>query len=165
MINICDIVIRRACLSDSAILTDISFAAKRYWKYPESYYNIWKDELTIDENYILKNIVYIATVKDVPAGYYSIVENRQDITVGPVFVGKGFWMEHIFISPQYMFQGIGSQLINHMKSLCADMQIDRIKIFVDPNAAGFYEKAGAKFKYMSESSIEGREIPVFEMDI
>ena len=165
MINLNDIVIRKADVSDSTNLTNISFAAKRYWKYPESYYDAWKNELTIDENYILKNIVYVATFNGDPVGYYSVVENAQDVTVGSVFVEKGFWMEHIFITPEYINNGVGSYLINHMKSLCIDMNIDRIKIFVDPNASGFYEKVGAKFKYMSKSNIEGREIPVFEMSL
>lgn len=165
MINVSDIIIRKADVSDSTDLTKISFAAKRYWKYPESYYDTWKSELTIDEKYILKNMVYVAIINDVPVGYYSIVENEQDITIGPVFVEKGFWMEHIFITPEYINHGVGTYLISHMKSLCIMMNICRVKIFVDPNASGFYEKVGAKFKYMSKSSIEGREIPVFEMNL
>ncbi len=45
------IQIVRAAYTDSNILTDIAFSAKRTWNYPEEYYKIWKNELTITELY------------------------------------------------------------------------------------------------------------------
>lgn len=41
------IVIRRAIIAESGDLTSISFASKRYWNYPEEYFNVWEKELTI----------------------------------------------------------------------------------------------------------------------
>lgn len=52
-----NILIRRAEDKECNTLTSISFAAKRYWKYPEEYFDIWKDELTITEDYINQNEV------------------------------------------------------------------------------------------------------------
>ena len=47
-----EISIRRALPTDALFLTSISFGAKRYWNYPEEYYEIWHDELTITKDYI-----------------------------------------------------------------------------------------------------------------
>jgi maltose O-acetyltransferase len=76
----------------------------------------------------------------------------------------GYWMDHIFIRPEYIKQGIGSKLIDHLKLFCKDNEIHNLAIFVDPNAKGFYKKTGATFKYVSKSNIENRQIPVFEFD-
>ncbi len=50
-------IIRQAIPTDSKILTDISFAAKNYWNYPQEYFEIWKEELTITDEYIDKGAV------------------------------------------------------------------------------------------------------------
>jgi hypothetical protein len=54
-----EVTIRKAKSEESRILTDISFASKRFWKYPEAYFDIWKKELTITEAYVQKNIVNV----------------------------------------------------------------------------------------------------------
>jgi len=52
-------MIRPAKTKEAEILTRISFASKRYWDYPEEYYVIWNDELTISLDFIDKNDVFV----------------------------------------------------------------------------------------------------------
>ena len=80
-----------------------------------------------------------------------------------MFVSKGYWMEHIFINPGYINQGVGTMLIEHMKKYCGTNNIHSLNVFVDPHAEGFYKKTGATFRYMSKSNIRDREIPVYEI--
>src|SRR5690554_6199749 len=117
-----DVSIRKAVREDSNVLTDISFKSKRYWNYPEEYFEIWKDELTIKDSYILDNTVYVAEANDEIIGYYSIVEVKNDFWAGEVFVMKGFWLEHIFILPEYIGKGIGTKLINHAIQTCKPLR-------------------------------------------
>lgn len=159
-----EILIRKAEPRDAKVLTEISFAAKRYWNYPEEYIEKWKDELTITKSYIKDNIVFTACIDSKIVGFYSIVNNPRDQTFGKIFMKEGYWMNHIFIRPEYIRQGIGLKLINHLKEFCKNSDINILMVFADPNAKGFYEKAGATFKYMSDSSIANRQIPVFEFD-
>jgi maltose O-acetyltransferase len=159
-----ELVIRKAMPEDAKTLTDISFQAKRFWKYPEEYYKKWENELTITEDYIKCNIVYVALIKKSIVGYYSVIYNPKDQIFGKVLMKSGYWMEHIFIRPDYMKNKIGTKLIDHLKCLCKDFGIKKLTVFVDPNAKGFYEKTGATYKYMSDSNIENRKIPVFEFD-
>ena len=150
---------------DSDILTEIAFSAKRHWNYPDEYYEIWKNELTITEKYLKQNIVYKAILKDLIIGFYSIVENKSDFYSGDILVQKGYWLEHIFIRPDYHKHGIGKQLINHAKIISEKNGIQNLLIFVDPYAKGFYDKIGAEFLYESKSSIPDRLIPVYDMKI
>ena len=165
MIDLNKIQIKKASQSDSSILTDIAFSAKRHWNYPDNYFEIWKNELTITEEYLKQNIVYYASLNNSILGFYSIIENKSDFFAGEIFVQKGFWLEHIFIKPDYHKFGIGRHLINHAKMISKDQEIDKLLIFVDPFASGFYHKIGAKFLCDSKSSIPDRLIPIFYLKI
>ena len=165
MINMKEISIIKAQDSDFEILTEITFAAKRHWNYPENYFDIWKDELTITKEYINKNIVFKALLSDTILGFYSIVENENDFWTNEIFVKKGFWLEHIFIRPEFHKMGVGRLLINHAKIISKSKNISNLQIFVDPFAKGFYDKIGAEFLYESNSSISGRLIPIYDLKI
>jgi GNAT superfamily N-acetyltransferase len=160
-----DIRIRKALPGEADVLTKVSFSAKSYWGYPEVYFQIWKDELTVTPAYIEANIVHVAEIDEQVVGYYSVVENKQEMTVGTIMVEKGLWLDHMFILPKFMGMGIGTALVAHMRQYLTTLKIDRIVIFVDPYAKGFYEKMGAVFRRESDSSIKGRRIPVYEMKI
>jgi maltose O-acetyltransferase len=165
MIDLLKVQIEKAKEIDSDILTEIAFAAKRHWKYPENYYDRWREELTITKNYIKQNIVYKSQYLDSVIGFYSIVENKQDLYSGDIFIKRGFWLEHIFIKPDYHKKGVGQIMINHAKHISKDLGIINLMIFVDPFAKGFYEKIGADYLYDSKSSIPDRLIPVYKLKI
>jgi len=165
MIELEKIQIRQAHDIDSDLLTEISFAAKRHWNYPDNYYDLWKDELTITKDYINQNMVFKALYQDSVIGFYSVIENETDFFAGETFVKKGFWLEHIFIKPEYHKLGIGLLLINHAKRVSKDFGISDLLIFVDPYAKGFYDKVGAEYLYDSKSSIPDRMIPVYGLKI
>ena len=157
--------IRRAERYENHILTDISFKSKHYWYYPEEYYEIWKDELTISERYIEDNRVFVAETNNRVVGYFSIIEVKEDFWAGKVFVKHGFWLEHIFIKPNFIKKGIGSQLIKFATKYCEENNIELLNIFSDPNAKGFYQKIGAKYISEYESSIENRTVSLYQYTI
>ncbi|MDF2633728.1 MAG: GCN5-related N-acetyltransferase [Pelosinus sp.] len=157
--------VREASPSEGKILTDISFASKQYWNYPNEYFEIWKDELTISPAYIKNNVVYVAEVKGFVIGYISLVELNNDISAGNIIISNGFCLEHIFILPEYIGKGIGSRLIASLKEKCREMYIDKIYILSDPNAKGFYDKIGACYLEESPSNIEGRTVSFYELHI
>jgi GNAT superfamily N-acetyltransferase len=157
--------VREASVSEHAVLTDISFASKQYWNYPNEYFEIWKEELTISPAYIKSNVVYVAEVKGRVIGYISLVELQTDFRAGNIILNKGFCLEHIFILPEYIGKGIGSSLIATLKEKCKEMKITKIYIFSDPNAKGFYDKLEACYLGESPSNIEGRSVSVYALQI
>jgi GNAT superfamily N-acetyltransferase len=159
------IKISKAKPSDHLILTNISFSAKMHWNYPDHYFDLWKNELTITEEYIKQNIVFKAHLTKTVLGFYSIIENKSDFFSNDTFIQKGFWLEHIFILPKYHGNGIGRLLINHARTISKDKGISSLMIFVDPYAKGFYDKIGAEYLFDSKSSVPGRLIPVYNLKI
>lgn len=160
-----DITIRPANPSDAKLLTKISFASKRYWDYPEHYFQIWNDELTITPSYTEKNRVFIAEEGEKPIGYYSLVEVDHDIKAGNVFVPKGHWLEHMFILPSYIGKGIGRKLMQHAMDHGLSQGWKHLFIFADPNARGFYDKMGAIYIKDTPSSIAGRSVSLYTLPL
>jgi GNAT superfamily N-acetyltransferase len=133
------------------------------WNYPAECLEIWKEELTITPEYIKLNTVFVFEKENQMIGFISLVENKNEKYIGSILVEKGFWMDHLFIHPEFQQMGIGKQLVEFLLSYCLNNQIKELLIFVDPYAVGFYEKLGAQFIRMSESSIPGRELPIFKI--
>lgn len=155
--------IREAVQRDHELLTHISFQSKQYWNYPLEYFDTWQNELTITEDYIADNIVFVVEANNTVIGYYSLVNLEQKITISGITLDKGYWLEHMFLLPEFIKQGFGSKMIAHFKTFCLDNGISKVHLLSDPNARAFYEKCG--FNYIKEypSSIPGRTTPLLEM--
>ena len=160
-----NISLRRVKDKESDTLTLIAFAAKRYWRYPEEYFDVWKDELTITEDYINQNEVHVAEVDGKAVGFISIVEVKNDFHVGELLIRKGFWLDHIFVHPSFIGKRVGSELIFFVKELSRVKNISCLHILSDPNAKGFYGKVGAQYIEEVPSNIKGRTVSLFMFPI
>ncbi|HVJ49439.1 GNAT family N-acetyltransferase, partial [Desulfitobacterium sp.] len=160
-----NIIIKRANEEDSTELTSISFAAKRYWNYPDEYFEIWKNELTITPDYLNQNTVYVAQVDGKVIGFFSIVEVKENLWTGRFLMQRGFWLDHIFIQPEFIGKGIGSELISFAKEMCRRDNIDHLFLLSDPKAKGFYNKVGAQYIEEVPSNIEGRTVSLYRFAI
>ncbi len=158
-------MIRKAKKEEAEVLTKISFESKGYWKYPQRYFEIWKDELTIQSEYIEKNEVCVVEAKGEIAGYYSVVEMREDIQVSNITLQKGFWLEHLFVLPRYIGQGLGTEMFVHLQNWCQLIGVNKLDILADPNSKGFYRIMGCKYQNEFPSSIVDRTTPYFILTI
>jgi len=156
------IMIKRARPEDAHTLTRLSFASKAYWQYPQAYFEIWEKELTISPDYIQKNDVYVYDTNDGILGYYSMVHLSDDIEVAGIAISKGYWLEHMFVAPGNIGNGIGTELFNHMKKQCIVKDIRTVGILADPNARGFYERMGCAYMGEYPSTIEARTTPFLQ---
>ncbi len=154
--------IRKAKESDADELTRISFASKGYWNYPEHYFKIWKDELTISRDYIRKNAVFVIEEDGVVVGYCSLQNLTADLLIDEMRIEKGVWLEHLFISPEYIGKGFGRRLAEHARDYCASKGWHVLKIMADPNSRGFYKRLGATHMHERPSSIPDRTLPYME---
>ncbi|MCP4343837.1 MAG: GNAT family N-acetyltransferase [Desulfobulbaceae bacterium] len=152
-------MIRPAQLEEAEILTDISFTAKRYWNYPEEYYNIWAGELTISPAYIGSNDVWVYEIDREIHAYYSLVVLDKEIKVAGIVIEPGHWLEHMFVRPSHIGHGIGSELFTHLRARCMKKKIEALNILVDPNAREFYQKMGCGYVQDFPSTIVGRTTP------
>ncbi len=74
-----DITIRKAKSEDAHILTKITFESKSHWNYPDDWMRIWEDELTVTQQYIHENAVFVAEGNGSIAGLYSVVLKMNNI--------------------------------------------------------------------------------------
>lgn len=152
-------MIRRALWTEHEILTDISFRAKRYWQYPEQYFQIWNNELTITPGYINSHETYVhEDFNDIQA-FYSLVELPEEVVLSGVRIEAGVWLDHMFVVPEKIGFGIGRGLFRHCLQRFSTGNVDRLRILSDPHACGFYEKMGCVFIDDFPSNIPGRKTP------
>lgn len=126
------LMIRRATTDDSPTLTSIAHDAKRYWGYPEHWIKHWQDELTISNDFVNANEVYLSTSDDEVRGFYALVV-RDDKAE----------LEHLWVAPQFIGTGVGKELFLHAMQRAGARDVSEVQITSDPNAEGFYQKMGA----------------------
>jgi N-acetylglutamate synthase-like GNAT family acetyltransferase len=149
-----DIQIRRAGPDEAGELTVIAFAAKRHWGYPEVWIEQWKTDLTITEDFIASNEVYVAIVEGEMAGCGALVIN-----------GSRAELEHMWVKPNQMGTGVGRALFLKICERAANLNIPVLEISADPNAEGFYERLGARRVGELRYELEGQSRVLPQMTI
>jgi len=125
--------IRAAQPEDAQVLSALAMAAKAHWGYDANVLEGWRKDLTISSADILRYPVYVAHSGPRIAGFYMLIPGSPDWT-----------LEHMWVSPPSMRQGVGSLLISHALNVAAQGGAHRVMVTADPNAAGFYEHAGGR---------------------
>lgn len=151
-----DIQIRRARADEADVLTEIAHAAKRHWQYPENWIELWKEDLTITEDFLANNEVYVALIGDKLAGCCALVVN-----------GSVAELEHMWVKPDYMGSGVGRSLFLKIRDRAAELNLPILELSADPNAEPFYERMGATRIGEVRSKIEGqpRVLPRMAIDL
>jgi GNAT superfamily N-acetyltransferase len=133
--------ITKARPDDAKALTEIAFAAKRYWGYPARWLSRWRNVVTVAPDYITKHPTYAAVVDDEIVGFYAIEVKRDEAH-----------LEHLWVAPRWIGKGVGRSLFAHAEEIAIRSGAVRMTIESDPNAEGFYRRMGAR--------VSGRK-PVF----
>jgi GNAT superfamily N-acetyltransferase len=141
---------------DAKVLTGISFAAKRYWGYPERWMERWRESLTITPDFIRRNEVYAAVVEGKPVGFYALVGEGREIE-----------LEHLWVTPEHIGAGVGRALFEHAVRRAAALGTRVVRIEADPNAEGFYRRMGANRVGEINYSIDGqrRMLPLLAVEV
>ena len=136
--------IRRASPEEAPSLTAIAHSAKQHWGYPEHWIKHWEADLTISPDFVRDNHVYVAELDNQICGFYALCVN-----------GPKAELEHMWVAPAYIGTGIGKELFLDAMDRSTAMNVRRIDITADPNAAGFYERMGAQRTGDVVSEIDG----------
>ena len=140
----------RARPEDAAALTEIAFAAKRHWGYPERWIQVWSDILTVTPELVTRNPTFSATEDGCAVGFYSLTPKpRPDLN-------------HLWVLPSAMGRGIGRALFEHAVEQAKELGFATFEIEADPNAEAFYLHMGAKRTGTNVTEIDGqrRDLPL-----
>jgi GNAT superfamily N-acetyltransferase len=148
--------ILRAKPKDAATLTEIAFAAKRHWGYPEQWIQNWSHLLTIQPGCIAGHETYAAWMDGHAVGFYSLSRGLDRMN-----------LEHLWVLPEAMGRGVGRALFVHAVERVRASGCAMLEIESDPNAVGFYEQMGAHRAGATVTELEGRprELPVLVYEI
>lgn len=156
-----NLIISRALSEHAKSLTEIAISAKRHWNYPEAWIQIWVPTLTMTSEYIQTHETWIAMIEDKPVAYYSFGKNEEEL-----------WLDNLWVFPEYMGQGIGKSLFQHVIERCKSLGVSVLKIEADPNAQNFYERMGARkvsehhtSEHHTKIEDELRILPVMEINL
>ena len=132
-------------------LTEISFVSKKYWNYSDEWMEIWKDDLTITENFITNNYVYhLENDANEIVGFYAFVKFDNYIE-----------LDSLFVSPEYIGTGFSNLLMTDFLSKVREIDFNYKKLKAEPFAEIFYKKYGFEtFELQLSSKIENRYLPI-----
>jgi GNAT superfamily N-acetyltransferase len=132
-------------------LTEIAFAAKRHWGYPERWIESWRDVLTIDPEFIVGHETHAAVSGGRTVGFYALGRkgDRADLL-------------HLWVLPEEMGRGVGRILFAHALERAKALGFSELEIESDPNAEGFYQRMGARRigSSVRELDQQPRELPI-----
>ncbi len=136
-------------------LSAIARAAKAHWGYPAHWLEQWRKLLTITPEFIRQNETFVAQRDGQAAGFYALVETPDT-----------FSLEHLWVLPERMGQGIGRALFQHAAGRAAARGASSLTIESDPQAEPFYLHLGARRIGTVRSEVDGqpRELPLLVLD-
>ncbi|HTG43987.1 MAG TPA: GNAT family N-acetyltransferase [Verrucomicrobiae bacterium] len=148
-----EIKIVRANAEMAATLTQLALASKRHWGYPEPWMAAWEETLRITPELIGRHRVFVARSEGDPVGFYLLDCERIPA-----------WLEHLWIVPGCIAQGIGRKLFAHAMAEANACYCASVLIESDPHAEGFYLAMGAKkIGRTSGETLGGkRELPLLQ---
>jgi len=146
----------RAKPDDAAVLTDIAFAAKRHWGYPEKWIESWRDLLTIRPEFIANHETYAAILDGRTVGFYALGRKNDRLD-----------LLHMWVLPDAIGRGVGRSLFIHGLQRARELGCRELEIEADPNAEGFYQHMGARRVGVSVKELAGvrRELPILIYEI
>jgi GNAT superfamily N-acetyltransferase len=145
--------IRAADAGEQPRLRAIAVAAKGHWGYPPAMVEGWADRDLTAEALSAKRL-FVAEVDGTAVGWASLVSD------GDVCVLDDLW-----IDPDWMGQGIGTDLFARAAEQAAAAGARRLEWEAEPNASGFYAKVGGRYLRDSEPSVFGRVLAVMGVDL
>lgn len=145
------IQIRAARPDEAGRMTEIAFAGKRHWGYPQNWMKSWRGILTVTSEFIASHETFSAVIDDQSVGFYAL---RQK--------GARLDLLHLWVLPEWMGRGIGRSLFRHALERVKALGFRELEIESDPNAEGFYQRLGARRMGTNTYTVDGqqRELPV-----
>ncbi|HFJ9507081.1 MULTISPECIES: GNAT family N-acetyltransferase [Bacillus cereus group] len=145
--------IREALLSEANELSELALHSKATWNYSEEFILACKEDLTITDEYIKNNFVYVLENDNTMIGFFSFLRNENAL-------------DFLYIHPRYKGKGYGKILWEYVIQQANELGIKSFTIDSDPNAKGYYLKMGAKLIGETPSTVfEDRLLPLLKYDV
>jgi GNAT superfamily N-acetyltransferase len=135
-------------------LREIAIAAKASWGYDLTRVTEWAAMGDFSPRRLARKDVYVASADHKIVGWMAAIHQ-----------GQVLWLDDLWIDPDWMGQGIGSQLFRHAMDVGRQSGAARMEWEAEPHALGFYEKMGGRYVRDGDLSLWGRVNPVLGLDL
>jgi GNAT superfamily N-acetyltransferase len=146
------VTFRRASPADAEQLTVLTIASKAHWGYDEAFMDLARPSLTVSPEYLEANACWVAESDGATVGWFSLVS-----------VPDGLLLDNFFLLPSRIGSGLGRLMWKEALRHAAAAGVPRMTLEADPNAAGFYERMGARLTGSVSAPVTGRQLPVYEV--
>ncbi|MEI4832180.1 GNAT family N-acetyltransferase [Bacillus sp. FJAT-53711] len=147
-------IVRAALLEEANELSNLALSSKATWNYSEEFILACKEDLTITEQYIKNNYVYILEEKQETVGFFSFQRKEGDS------------LDFLYLHPNYKGKGYGRILWESVVQKAVELNIKSFTIDSDPNAKGYYVKMGAKqIGEIPSTVFKNRMLPLLRYDL
>ena len=148
------IAIVRAVPEQAKTLQSLARASKQHWGYDPEFMQIWNHDQTLTAEFIARHFVFCAETDDNMAGFYALEWTPQSCE-----------LKHLWIHPDYIGQGIGKRLFEHLLTHLQALETKCCKIVAEPHAEGFYRRLGAIPRGQKSVPQLGQILPILELKL
>ncbi|HVC74975.1 MAG TPA: GNAT family N-acetyltransferase [Candidatus Micrarchaeaceae archaeon] len=131
----------------------LTLASKAHWGYDEAFMEVARPSLTVTPGYLEANDCWVAEVDGKTVGWFSLVA-----------IPDGFLLDNFFLLPAHIGSGVGRLMWEEAVQRAQDQGAKRMTLEADPNAAGFYDRMGARLTGIVTAPDTGRELPTYEIE-
>ncbi|MDX2020811.1 MAG: GNAT family N-acetyltransferase [Deltaproteobacteria bacterium] len=143
--------LRPARPEDAEAISALALRSKAHWPYSDEQMAVFRLELVLSPEHLMRSNAHVIEEAGRLLGFYTLSQVDDRCTE----------LEHIFVEPAFLGEGIGRALFRHACSAAAGCGALVLIVRSDPHAAGFYRALGGEFTGEIDSSIPGRKIPTF----
>lgn len=147
--------IEKAHISDADDLTALTIRSKSHWNYSLEQIELWKDDLTVTESFLLENQVFKLMHNSQLVGYYAFFSLKSAEAK----------LDSLFVEPDFIGQGYGKVLMNDFLDRVKAQGYKRIVLDADPNVEPFYTHFGFVVIGKLKTAVKNRFLPIMELKI
>jgi predicted N-acetyltransferase YhbS len=148
--------IRPARVDEAPALSELCVRSKASWGYDEAFMALARAVLQVRPEQIAAGDVWVAT------GAAGEVVGM--VALGPSEQPNTLDLDKLFVEPRWIRTGAGRALMAHAIDEARRRGAKRLTILADPNAAGFYERNGARrIGEAPSDAIPERSVPLYEI--
>jgi GNAT superfamily N-acetyltransferase len=135
-------------------LTALTLESKAHWGYDQAFMEVARPSLTVTPEYLETNECWIAESDGKTVGWFSLVP-----------IPDGLLLDNFFLLPAHIGSGVGRLMWDQAVDRAEARGVERMTLEADPNAAGFYERMGARLTGSVTAPGTGRQLPVYEVQL
>jgi ribosomal protein S18 acetylase RimI-like enzyme len=136
------------------VLSELARRAKASWGYPAEWLDEWRPQLTLRAADMGRLRIMVAELDSRVVGFYALAARRTP-----------WLLEHLWVDPEHQRHGWGRRLLSHALDAAREGGASAVEVEADPNAVGFYLRAGARIVGERPGVVAGqaRRLPVLEL--